>query len=94
MAPGAVLEQYAADLSDLPVRARQLLGELQQQPDRLMWLAGEGCAPVSAGNLQLSCTAGCGCDQFLGLSPSGRVCAMWWAAVATRQHVCCACALD
>lgn len=40
MPPGAVVEQCAADLSDLPVRARQLLGELQQQPDRLLRMAG------------------------------------------------------
>lgn len=42
MAPGVVVEQYAPDLSDLPVRARQLLDELQQQPDRLVKMAGEG----------------------------------------------------
>jgi hypothetical protein len=42
MAPGAVLEQYAPDLSDLPVRARQLLLEMQQQPGRVLRMAGEG----------------------------------------------------
>lgn len=41
MAPGTVMEQYAADLSDLLVRARQLLGEVQQQPDRMLRMAGE-----------------------------------------------------
>lgn len=41
MAPGAVLEQYAPDLSDLPLRARQLLQEMQQQPGRLLRMAGE-----------------------------------------------------
>jgi hypothetical protein len=53
MAPGAVVEQYSADLSDLPVRARQLLGELRQQPDRLMRMAGEGGAPAFADKLHV-----------------------------------------
>lgn len=53
MAPGAVVEQYAADLSDLPVRVRQLLEELQQQPDRLLRMAGEGRALVGADTLHV-----------------------------------------
>lgn len=41
MAPGAVVEQYAPDLSDLPVRAQQVLSEWQRQPDRLIRMTGE-----------------------------------------------------
>lgn len=41
MAPGVAMEQYAVDLSDLPTRARELLGEMQSQPGRLIRMAGE-----------------------------------------------------
>jgi hypothetical protein len=37
-APGPVLQHYAHDLSDLPVRVR---GLLQQQPGELLRMAGE-----------------------------------------------------
>lgn len=37
-APGAVVQHYAADLSDLPVRVRAVL---QQQPAELLRMAGE-----------------------------------------------------
>lgn len=38
--PGVVVEHYAHDLSDLPVRAATLLQELRVQPDRLLRMAG------------------------------------------------------
>lgn len=41
MAAGTVVEQYAHDLSDLPVKARALLQELQQSPTRLTRMAGK-----------------------------------------------------
>lgn len=40
MAPGDVIEQYSPGLSDLPVRARALLEELQRSPARLVRMAG------------------------------------------------------
>lgn len=40
IAPGTVVEHYAPDLSDLPVRARALLEELRRSPARLIRMAG------------------------------------------------------
>ena len=45
-APGLVVEQYNHDLADLPVRVAALLQELQQQPARLLRMAGTYRAAV------------------------------------------------
>jgi hypothetical protein len=58
MAPGAAVEQYAPDLSDLPARARQLLEELQQQPGRLMRMAGGQPLAPRPGAASMACMVG------------------------------------
>jgi hypothetical protein len=80
MAPGAVLEQYAPDLSDLPTRARQLLREMQQQPGRLLRMAGEGgvqpwlnnCVPrfvTDTGSVSAAALGKCLCLLWLRCAP-------------------------